>query len=800
MDAREQLAQASVKTATDLRTIARTSAIANLSRLSLPEIDAVIDAVARVIPAGNVPGVILNGLTRLPDRRLPLKTMQRDINLLFKGIEQVLDQAVYSAFFAGPAAVIWGYQNLLKLAGKDIDESFPEGIWQFYVDYALREDTARHTNETHGFDTTLKQHHIQLSLTDRLTAWVMTAIHCLHQYNALLENEWRERVYTHLLAQVTASLPDAARYASVYRDWQKQLPYSRSPDSRETYPTYRKACLDRFLQPLLDSLPDSVRQKWLSTIHRAKTQELPAYQRQMSILAYLEPGTYGETRIPISLEQAHIGLIYRRHYYLIPACQPDARPLDAAVVRAQIAAILARPAEMPAEGLEPLARARRAALTKLRGQLDRETAQELGRLRLCPILINADLRPRHLPLADLRQGERGIGDHALTIFSTGETMVFDQSHIFFDGTWGAALAEILTNEALSWAAYLHSLPPIQPGPTRPYRLRLSFPNPDPIHQLPRVPAEVSDETDAVNLSAVIMLRKLFKQRSDLLRLTVNDLLVLYRAVHAATYQPAPDLLAALEALSRDTSAQEAALSALNAIARSKTVNPAILIPVDASAQSPRDRLYPMTFQVPLLDLDLLNLHEQTVRALDAYKTAAGDRSTLYTEFDRLQRTYLAALAGFGEVLSKAKDIALRGESASIGSIKLLAHIPPPLQHMLDQIPSRLDMLNDVVKGREVFSNVGAVAPSSTLTRFITAKDDNEQKTLAWGVITDAQNVMRISLRDFRPHVGLLDACGRRDMAIWITRDYLRAFAQGLNHFIRDLLHITRASRETDAPK
>jgi hypothetical protein len=70
----------------------------------------------------------------------------------------------------------------------------------------------------------------------------------------------------------------------------------------------------------------------------------------------------------------------------------------------------------------------------------------------------------------------------------------------------------------------------------------------------------------------------------------------------------------------------------------------------------------------------------------------------------------------------------------VGSIKLLAYMPAPLQRLLDNIPGRFDVLNDIIKGREVFSNVGAVAKTSTLTRFITAKDDNDKKTLAWGVI------------------------------------------------------------------
>ena len=121
-----------------------------------------------------------------------------------------------------------------------------------------------------------------------------------------------------------------------------------------------------------------------------------------------------------------------------------------------------------------------------------------------------------------------------------------------------------------------------------------------------------------------------------------------------------------------------------------------------------------------------------------------DRSEAYAEFDRLQRDYLATLAGFGQLLSRAKQIARAGESLSVGAIKLLAHFPAPLQRLLEKVPESFDLLNDLLKGREVFSNIGVVAPTSTLTRFISAKDDNDKKTLVWGVITDAQGVMRIS--------------------------------------------------------
>jgi hypothetical protein len=800
VDSRQRYAEASIKTADNLRTIVQAADVRELSRLSLPEIDAIADLVGRIVPAGNVPGVIVSGLARLPGRRPPSNVVKRDVNLLFRGVEQVLDKAAYGAFFAGPAAVIWGYQNLLKLAGKAPDDSFPEGTWQFYVEYALREDTARHTNETHGFDTVLNQHQMNLPLADRMAAWALTAIRTLRQYDDLLANEWRERVHTRLLAEITAHEPDASRYANLYREWQKQLPYRRGTDATasEPYPVYRRIRFERFLAEAMRDLPAALREEWETQRAQAEVHDLPAYQRQMTILSYLDPGPYGEARTPVPFAQAHIGVIYQGHYYLIPACQPGTdQPAGVESVREQIAALLAYPSDAPTAHLTPLAAVRRAALPGLRDKFDPSLADDLDRLRLTPVLLNFDTRPSHLPLAELRQTERGIGDHALTIFDTGSTFVFDQSHIYFDGAWGAALAEIMTNEALSWAVYLYGQPAAKPGVIRPYSpaFRLSRDDAARIAQAPRVTPEASAETDAVNIKAILALRKLFQQRSDLLQLTVNDLLVLYRAIHAITYRPSPDLVSELEALAHHGAARSAAGEALTAITRSDQI-PATLIPVDASPRSPRDRLYPMTFEVPLRDLDLINLHYRVIDALDAYEHAARSRSDFYAAFDELQRVYLATLAGFGTVLSKAKEIALAGESVSIGTIRLLAHMPAPLQRLLDQVPGQFDVLNDIIKGREVFSNVGAVAPTSTLTRFITAKDDNEKKTLAWGVITDAQGTMRLSLRDFRPHVAALQTVGRRDLAVRITEDYLDAYAQDLNGYVRDLHRITRFSRET----
>ena len=806
MDIQDRYTDATRKTAADLAVVARTLAVKDLSHLSLPQVEQVANLVAQVVPAGNVPGMILTGLARLAGRRQLAENARRDVNLLFKGVEQVLDQAAYGTLFAGPAAVLWGYQNLLRLVGQNPDDSFPQGTWQFYVEYALREDTARHSTETHGFDSLLKQHGIFLNPVDRTTAWAMACIHGLHQYDALLQNEWRERVYTTLLRELAEGLaegrPEAAQVAPLYRKWEALRPYGRGQDAaaNETYPDYRRRKFDEFLEPVLQSLPAELRQAWAEQVGRAKAQELPDYQRQMTILAYLDPEVYGETRTPYSLAQAQVGLIAGGRYALIPACTAGRQaPADVREVRAQVASLFAASAS-PATDLTALAGMRRSSWPKLRKKLSRELLAELDGLRFAPILINCDRRPRTLPLAELRQAERGIGGHAMTLFDTGETLVFDLSHIFFDGAWGAALAEILTNEALAWAVYLNSLPPVQAVGGRPHTLSLAFKPSDreAAAAAPRVTPEASAESETVNLQAILALRKLFKRRNDLLQLTVNDLLVLYRAMHALTYQPDPALATALQVLSQQAEGRAAARAALEAIAHSRETNPAVLIPIDASQQSPRQRLFPLNFEAPLGELDLLNLHAGCLQTLEAYKQSSSGRSELYEKFDRLQRQYLATLAGFGAVLAKAKQIAAEGEDTTMGVMKLFAPLPGPVQRLLQKIPDRFEMLNDLIRGREVFSNVGSVAPTSTLTRFITAKDDNEAKTLAWGVISDAAGVMRLSLRDFRPHVALLVGAGRADLAAWMARDYLEAYARGLNQYVQELRRITLTSRDTPA--
>jgi hypothetical protein len=309
-------------------------------------------------------------------------------------------------------------------------------------------------------------------------------------------------------------------------------------------------------------------------------------------------------------------------------------------------------------------------------------------------------------------------------------------------------------------------------------------------------AEASAETAAVDVDAMLALRDVFKQRNDLLRMTVNDLLVLYRAVHSAVYRPLPELIEQLEALQKEDKTAEAATKTLAILQAGSTSNPAILIPIDATRRHPRDRVFPMTFEVPLANLELISKHQKTLAALYAFDRGSRNRQHDYTQFEKQRQAYFKMLAGYGAILDDAKQAALSGRNLSLNSIRLLANIPTSIQRQLDKIPGQIDAVNDQIKGREVFSNVGKVAPTSTLTRFITAKDDNERKELAWGVLTDAEGKMRITLRDFRPHVYFLQQAGRHDVANRIAAHQLDSYAAGLNRYVRELYLIAATSYQT----
>ncbi|MBN1486379.1 MAG: hypothetical protein JW981_01980, partial [Anaerolineae bacterium] len=444
--------------------------ILNLTQLTLPEIRKIQKEVARVLPAGNLPALILSGLLKLDGRYINRKQVQNDLNALLKGFS-LLPKGLYGVFVMGPAAVLYGYQMLLQLSGKEPASAFPEGTWQFYLQFGLREDTARHANETLGFHQSLPA---KPDSDKMATAWVLTALDLLYQYDRLLAADWRERVMLRLIQNVAneAQMPPQPMINTLVYDWNKERPYHRT-HADANYLEEREQAFTNFVNQRLTALaPDMITQIQQLYAER-EAEELPAYQNQMSILATLKPDNYQERKELIPLRRAAIGFIWNGQTYLIPACQrdKDGSPLcypadngapipiytmkdgtlcdghkniltisrsgevryarnnqyvgnlkrpSAEAVLAWVSAILntKKPDQAPELDLL-LANAPRQQHEQLRKKLPEATQQEIDMwLSRAPILINWDAHPANQFLGDIRNDHRGIGDHALTLFRT----------------------------------------------------------------------------------------------------------------------------------------------------------------------------------------------------------------------------------------------------------------------------------------------------------------------------------------------------------------------------------------------
>jgi hypothetical protein len=821
------------------------NSIRQLTRLSLPEIQSVQQEIANVFPAGNLPAFVLSGLLKLKGRRPNPERMRQDITTLLHGAS-LIPEGLYGVFVAGPAVALYAYQKLLQLAGiMDPDSAFPQGAWQFYLQFSLREDSARHANETVGFQRALPP---SADPATTAAAWVCAGLEILYRYDDLLAADWTERAALRLLTEeaTEAGVAGLAPFAGLVRDWKQVCPYHRPPGAPD-YILHRQATFRHFLQERLGALPRGAQDRFTQRYRVRLADELPDYQEQLTLLASLEPDRYQEYRQPVPLWKAAIAFVWKGQTYLLSACQhdeqgaplcypahseaaspfslrvtadeklydPAGQPLlaDRAgqvwhqdsgrlvgslhppapdIVLGYLTAILSSsPLSSPLSSDEGtpstldllLAESPRHLQQQLRGKLPAAAQAELAALRCAPIIVNWDRHPYGLPLAYIRRGRRGIGDHALTLFRTERSIVFDQSHIFFDGVWGLAVAEIFTDSALHW---YHRLADMAPAPqtSSPVPLTLSStPAMEALAQPHRGRSEVAVESMAVDTHRLFRLRRWLQERG--VQLTVNDLLLLYRSLYAAWYRSSVPLQQALDAFSSRATSPEAkaAYQAIETtLARTREANPVLLIPMDASHVSPKERVFPTSFSNPLTEIpDLFKVTQERHQAYHGHSDLAH-----WSAFDHARRELMAYLAAFGEVLDALKALTMRGESFNSATLRLLAHLPASLQHLLDQVPQRISVLNEIIKGSEVFSNVGRVAPGTSLTRFISAKDDGQTKELIWGVLTDDQGRMCVTLRDFRPFVPQLLALGEGDLATLLAQDYLDGYVRGLNAFVAEL--------------
>jgi hypothetical protein len=463
------------------------------------------------------------------------------------------------------------------------------------------------------------------------------------------------------------------------------------------------------------------------------------------------------------------------------------RPLPPERVKGWLAAVLKSRPRFRRRKKAPtldllLASSPRAQQQDLRSMLPEPTQAEIARLRRAVVILNWDQRQADAALPYVRQDRRGIGDHALTVFRTERSFVFDQSHIFFDGLWGMAVSEMLTNEAIYRQSQLADLKPQAPRQS-PQSLQLEISDEAlQLVQEARFAGEAAAQDDGVDVHQLARLRKRLTQRG--IHLTVNDLLLLYRFLYAGEYKLSPQARQAMRAFGAAHPGARDALQAIDdCLTHMKVTNPALLIPMDASNVAPRERIFPTTFRNPLLKIGAKIAAAD--QALRAHRETPGQ--TAWKAFDAARREMLAYLSAFNQVLNALKAVTMRGESFSTANLRMLAHLPASMQNLLDQIPQRVGVLNEIIKGTEVFSNAGRVAPGSSLSRFCSARDDGATKWLIWGILSDDSGKLHISLRDFRPYVPLLlQEPGGEKLAELLAREFLHGYVKGFNDFVARL--------------
>jgi hypothetical protein len=600
--------------------------------------------------------------------------------------------------------------------------------------------------------------------------------------------------------------------------------------------------------------------------------DLPNYQEQMSIMYALNPERYMEKKEAIPLWKAKVAFILNGYYYLLDVCardeggnlllfdpgKPEApgmpiileedqegdlrdtagalvtinrkgevrieddhrtfllHPVPPQELKRRVTEILHHGQQMapnPSELDLMLVEAPRSEQEYLRGLLSARSQWELQQLRLAPIILNWDRQDLNQTLGDIRTNRRGISDHALTIFRTSRSFVFDQSHIFFDAIWGMALSQIMTDgtiELYDTFARLPTLPPTgmleKAGCLKQYSAyQLSLRSNPPFEQEIKVKAyrgrqDVSVENRAIDLIKINDLRRLLQPVG--INITVNDILTLYRSIYDPIYSEVVaiglgvrrKLMSRLDGMLPSGPHKLEAIKLIdetltNMKKELETSNPSLLIPMDASFVAPKERVFPTTFRNPFVKI--YTLYRQT-RGL--YE----DLLIEYSEdvdhaFIKKRKELFKHILGFTEYFGALKRMTMQGESFNTATIKMLAHLPPSMQSTLDLIPQKISALNEIIKGEEVFSNVGRVARGSSLSRFMSAKDDGETKKLIWGIMCDKDGRLTISLRDFRKHVPVFIKIGGERLALMLAQDYLDRYARGLNNFVKEMIDIVTYS-------
>jgi len=790
--------------------------------------------------AGTLSELRRSGLTLLKARRVHSRSdTERRLDLIL-----VINQILYTVLILIPAVFLEAFQQLrTRLTGEP--KAYPQGTWQFYLHFGLREDPAHFTTETVGYNVNRPA---EATEVDDLTAWVMTVIQFLWGYEDLMGVIWDECTMLRLVTEEANAigLVHTDAFNKMLRQWEVDRPYGAPLNG--TYADVRRGAFEQFIMPRLQLLPEESRASIRETYKALASEKREQFQKQMSLSARLKPGRYIDSKEPIPLWSVKIGLVLHGQYHLIDVVAHDemgspvvygpggnywslafrnSKPIDinrkkltirgeqlfrqsdgewvgyldmapVSRVKWQLRQLLQNPSkEQPELGQATdilLVETPRRDQTKLRRLLPAATQKTLEELNQAPIIINWDAKPRDRSLAELRRTQRGIGDHALTIVKTDESMVFDLSHAFFDGTWAMAMAEVLTSAAIQWCRRCITIAPSEAPSAKSLELDTTPHFVREAQARQRAP-EVSAETTIWDISQIFKLRSMLLKTGT--QLTINDLLVITRILHAAHYKPSTGVQKEIDTFraGAQTPAEKNTVAAIaRSLERGRLINPALLIPVDASSRDPQERLFPITFR-NLAD-NLVWIWDDTWEAYQAYRRIEPPDTPEGIEALRkfaLKRTFLIGnLRAFSFILAANKSVALRGESLNIAILKLLAHLPSPLQSLLNSIPEQVPVLNEIIKGDEVYSNVGRIAKGSTITRFMSAKDDGNTKALVWGVMTDDNNRLIVTMRDFRPHVKPLANIERLDLAHLMAQDYVVTYTADLIGLVARLAAMLQA--------
>lgn len=691
-----------------------------------------------------------------------------------------------------------------------------EPLFQAFAKKALRDDAARFSVEcVWSTDRHQTAKHRALGAarganiypspalhgeTSLLAGCIFTVAQLLYHYADLLACEWDNRMYARDLASSVLSgqagaspLQTIGRVsiepsAEMFADLAAYVrAYERALEER------RQRCAQLFAHSGYDAA--------LQAHMGRRERDLPAYQRQMSLLQSLRPGRHGDVPVPIPIDKLSIAVRKGNRYVLIPVYMPEQgratgsyRMISREEIRGYAEYIGGLPDEGPLSLNPSLPRILRRYQHGVRKRYSPEALTELEVLASAPVVINWNIHDASRNLSLIRQTQRGGNDQPLTLIRTERGVVCDFSHILFDGLWASSVAHYvthfttsITNSELEDTVAAAKEPPFldvpadrqeesspsaviaaRPDRARTVQLERDVDNKErEATHTDKLVHEVSAELGGIELKSLTASLQLMNLHG--VTITLNDLLLLARMLHAKTYKPSMDVEQALASLTEPKEAQSAARLWRKRMEVERQCPPALLIPIDATERDPKERLYMTSIRPNDLPKGLL---EQLAQLLHP-------RSATTNSFPTIMRGVNERLAETGLIFRKKFNLARQGRSFSTKASRLFVASPYPMRDAGDWVTEQVKGLRTRVKGDELFSNLGQMPPWSTATRFMSARSSGKAQQRVWGIMTDNRQQLMITLRDFHPFTVMLIRNGQGHLAASILQDYLNAFGDTL---------------------